>query len=177
MRKTKPNNGIFVFRDTISSDDDEDEDELDSRNCTIDDEQNESLIIHPRVVLPQSSTKKRLLTDLNQDVDLQNKRLRYEDSTQSITFECYTSNDNLTRPFLVQTDIKLINNSCLSSTDQQTLLTDETLSSSTTTINSTKTKSSSSIETSSIAHRFISKKIFKPETCFVVNIEIYTKNH
>lgn len=153
------------LRDTNLSDD-EDEDELDSRNCTIDDEQNESLVIHPRVVLPQSSTKKRLLTELNQDVvDHQNKRLRYEDSSQSITFECYTSNENLTRPFLVQTDIQLIDNS---TTDQQTSLTihsDDTLSS--TTINTTKTASSSSIETSTIAHRFISKKIFKPETCFV----------
>lgn len=110
----------WFCRDTNLSDD-EDEDELDSRNCTIDDEQNESLVIHPRVVLPQSSTKKRLLTELNQDVvDHQNKRLRYEDSSQSITFECYTSNENLTRPFLVQTDIQLIDNSTM---DQQTSLT------------------------------------------------------
>jgi hypothetical protein len=54
---------------------------------------------------------------------------------------------------------------------------DDTLSSST--INSTKTTSSSSIEQtlpmtptkiSTVAHRFVSRKIFKPETCFVVRI-------
>lgn len=52
---------------------------------------------------------------------------------------------------------------------------DDTLSSST--ISSTKTASSSSIEQtlpmsstklSTLVHRFISRKIFKPETCFVV---------
>ncbi len=67
-----------------------------------------------------------------------------------------STNENLTRPFIVSTDIKMID-------------TDDTLSSSSTTINSTKTGSSSSIESTTIAHRFISKKIFKPETCFVVN--------
>ena len=154
--------------DTLSED--EDEDELDSRNCTIDDDQSESIIIHPRVVLPQASTKKRLLDN---DDDLQKiisppKRLRYENpSTQRITaqttFECYSS-ENTTRPFTVSTDIKMMDNSS------------DTLSSSTT-INSTKTAPSSSIEqtlsmtptkVSTLAHRFISRKIFKPETCFAV---------
>ncbi len=84
-----------------------------------------------------------------------------------------SSSENQTRPFIVSTDIKMIDNSC---NEQQTCLTidtDDTLSSST--INSTKTASSSSIEQTlpttkltTIAHRFISKKIFKPETCFVV---------
>jgi hypothetical protein len=133
----------------------------------MDDEQNESIVIHPRVVLPQSSTKKRLLNHLDEEEDnLQKKRHRYDDSSQCITFECYTSMsssiDNLTRPFIVSTDIKMMENS----SNEQTCLTtdnDETLS-------STKTASSSSIEQklSIIPHRFISKKIFKPETCFVV---------
>lgn len=112
----------FLFRDDILSDD-EDEDELDSRNCTIDEDQNESLIIHPRVVLPQSSTKKRLHNPLDEDHDLQTKRLRYEDSSSRITFECYTSmstSENLTRPFIVSTDIKMIDNSC---NEQRTCLT------------------------------------------------------
>jgi hypothetical protein len=164
------------FRDDILSDDDDDEDELDSRNCTIDDEQNESIVIHPRFVLPQSSTKKRLLNHLDEEDDLQKKRLRYEDSSQRITFECYTSmssSESLTRPFIVSTDIKMIDDSCNEQRSCLTIDTDDTLSSST--INSTKTASSSSIEQtlpttklSTIAHRFISKKIFKPETCFVV---------
>lgn len=109
-------------RDDILSED-EDDDELDSRNCTIDEEQNESLIIHPRVVLPQSSTKKRLHNPLDEDNDLQRKRLRYEDSSQRITFECYTSmstSENRTRPFIVSTDIKMIDNSCH---EQRTCLT------------------------------------------------------
>lgn len=87
-----------------------------------------------------------------------------------------SSSDNLTRPFIVSTDIKMINNS----SHEQTCLTtdnDETLS-------STKTASSSSIEQtlpttklSIIAHRFISKKIFKPETCFVVRNIFPLKNN
>jgi hypothetical protein len=108
-------NGKSFFRDDILSEDEED-DELDSRNCTIDEEQNESLIIHPRFVLPQSSTKKRLL----EDNDRQSKRHRYEDSSPCITFECYTSmsrNENLTRPFIVSTDIKMNDN------EQRTCLT------------------------------------------------------
>jgi hypothetical protein len=96
------------------------------------------------------------------------KRLRYENSpTQRIiaqtTFECYSS-ENTTRPFTVSTDIKMMDNSS------------DTLSSST--MNSTKTASSSSIEqtlsmtstkVSTLTHRFVSRKIFKPETCFVVS--------
>ncbi len=109
----------FIYRDDILSEDEE-EDELDSRNCTIDDEQNESLIIHPRVVLPQSSTKKRLINPLNEENNLENKRFRYEDSSPCITFECYTSMstaENHTRPFIVSTDIKMIDN------EQRTCLT------------------------------------------------------
>jgi len=74
------------YRDDISSEDEDDE--LDSRNCTIDDDQNESIIIHPRVVIPQSSTKKRLLNpDDENDVQKMispSKRLRYEDSRQIV---------------------------------------------------------------------------------------------
>ncbi|CAF0930276.1 unnamed protein product [Adineta steineri] len=146
---------------------DEDDDELDSHNCTIDDDQNESLIIPPRVVLPQSSTKKHLLN--NDDDDEKNlhkihsspKRFRYDNSQEFRTktiFECYNS----TQPFTISTDIQMIDHSSSSST-----------------INSTKTESTSSIEQTLplttitpskmpvITHRFISKKIFKPETCFV----------
>ena len=75
---------FVLYRDVISSED-EDEDELDSRNCTIDDDTNVSLIIHPRVVLPQSSTRKRLL---NQDDDINispSKRLCYEGSREMVT--------------------------------------------------------------------------------------------
>ena len=75
---------FVLYRDVISCED-EDEDELDSRNCTIDDDTNESLIIHPRVVLPQSSTRKRLL---NQDDDTNispSKRLCYEGSREMVT--------------------------------------------------------------------------------------------
>jgi hypothetical protein len=46
-------------RDKKSTSDEDDE--LDRHNCTTDDDQNESVIIHPRIVLPQSLTKKRLL--------------------------------------------------------------------------------------------------------------------
>lgn len=110
------------------------------------------------------------------------------------TFQCYTSLENTTRPFTVSTDIKMINDSC---TEQQSRLTLGTILSaahsfelerircvlessdslSSSTINSTKTASSSSMEQtlpmtpikiSAIAHRFVSRKIFKPETCFVV---------
>jgi hypothetical protein len=178
----------IIFRDDIVSEDDDDEDELDSRNCTIDDEQNESIIIHPRVVLPQSSTKKRLLNHPDEENDLQKKRLRYEDPSQRITFECYTSmssSENLTRPFIVSTDIKMIDNSYNEQQNCLTIDTDDTLSSST--INSTKTttSSSSSIEQtlpttklSTVAHRFVSKKIFKPETCFVVKEKrFFSDNH
>ncbi|CAF1440580.1 unnamed protein product [Adineta ricciae] len=172
------------LRDVISSED-EDEDELDSRNCTIDDDTNESLIIHPRVVLPQSSTRKRLL---NQDDDTNispSKRLCYEGSREmskpssqriiaQTTFQCFTTLENTTQPFTVSTDIKMINNSCRQQTSQ--LDSSDTLSSSSSIVNSTKTASSSSMEQtlpmtpakmSTIAHRFVSKKIFKPETCFV----------
>ncbi|CAF3669655.1 unnamed protein product [Rotaria sordida] len=174
------------LRDDISSED-EDEDELDSRNCTIDDDQNESIIMHPRVVLPQSSTKKRLLNHDENDLEKISsppKRLRYEDSQQitnspsqriiaQTTFECYTSK-NITRPFTVSTDIKMIDNSCNEQQSCLTINSDNTLSSST--LSSTKTASSSSIEQtlsmtstkiSTLVHRFISRKIFKPETCFV----------
>ncbi|CAF2836133.1 unnamed protein product [Rotaria sp. Silwood2] len=174
------------LRDDISSED-EDEDELDSRNCTIDDDQNESVIMHPRVVLPQSSTKKRLLNHDENDLEKMispPKRFRYEDSKKIInspsqriiaqtTFECYTS-ENITRPFTVSTDIKMIDNSCNEQQSCSTINSDHTLSSST--LSSTKTASSSSIEQtlpmtstkiSTLVHRFISRKIFKPETCFV----------
>lgn len=66
---------------------DEDEDELDSRNCTIDDDQNESIIMHPRVVLPQSSTKKRLINHEENDLEKilsPPKRLRFDDSRQLV---------------------------------------------------------------------------------------------
>ena len=66
-------------RDVVSSEDD-DEDELDSRNCTIDDDHNESLVIHPRVVLPQSSTRKRLLDQVDESGISPPKRLRYDES-------------------------------------------------------------------------------------------------
>ncbi len=137
----------YCREDKTSSD--EDEDELDSHNCTIDEDQNESLIMHPRVVLPQSSTKKRLLNP--DDEKDSSKRLRLEDSQQFITkttFECYKTN----RPLTITTDIKMIDHSS-------------------STINSTKTESTSSIEQTLPlnTHRFISKKIFKPETCFVVS--------
>lgn len=147
MRLNKKGNFFWKSRDDKSSSDDEDE--LDSHNCTIDDDHNESLIIPPRVVLPQSSTKKRLLDFDDNDKDLQKiisppKRLRLDDSQQFITkttFECY----NTTRPFTITTDIKMIDNSST-------------------------TESTSSIEqTLPLTHRFISKKIFKPETCFVVS--------
>ncbi|CAF1247601.1 unnamed protein product [Rotaria magnacalcarata] len=174
------------IRDEMSSEDD-DEDELDSRNCTIDEDQNESIIMHPRVVLPQSSTKKRLLNHDDNNLEKMMsppKRLRYEDSHQinnpssqriiaQTTFECYTS-DNMTRPFTVSTDIKMMDNSCNEQRSCLTINSDNTLSSST--INSSKTASSSSIEQtlpmsstklSTLAHRFISRKVFKPETCFV----------
>ncbi len=71
----------------------------------------------------------------------------------------------------------LIYNSC-EKKDIFLLDSDDTLLSSST-INSTKTTSSSSIEQtlsmtptkiSTVAHRFVSRKIFKPETCFVVRI-------
>jgi len=151
-------NKLSYCREDKSSSD-EDEDELDSHNCTIDEDQNESLIMHPRVVLPQSSTKKRLSN--HDDEKDSSKRLRLEDSQQFITkttFECYKTN----RPFTITTDIKMIDHSS-------------------STINSTKTESTSSIEQTlplntmtpskmpTITHRFISKKIFKPETCFVVS--------
>jgi len=151
------------LRDDKSLSTDDDEDELDSHNCTIDDDQNESLIMHPRVVLPQSSTKKRLLNSDNDKIVSPPKRLRCEDSQQFVTkttFECY----NTTRPFTITTDIKMIDNSS---------------SSSSSTMNSTKTESTSSIEQTlplttmtpskmpTTTHHFISKKIFKPETCFV----------
>ncbi len=81
-------------RDDISSEDEDDE--LDSRNCTIDDDQNESIIIHPRVVIPQSSTKKRLLNhDDENDVQKMispSKRLRYEDSRQIVTNKLFLLN-------------------------------------------------------------------------------------
>ena len=75
---------LFVARDDLVSEEDEDEEELDSRNCTIDDDRNESIIMHPRVVLPQSSTKKRLLNS-DDDPDFEktispSKRLRFDDS-------------------------------------------------------------------------------------------------
>lgn len=72
--------------DTYSDEENEDDDEeLDSRNCTIDDDQNESIIIHPRVVLPQSSSKKRLF-NADQDSELNpsispSKRLRFDESS------------------------------------------------------------------------------------------------
>ncbi|UJR33131.1 hypothetical protein I4U23_020588 [Adineta vaga] len=178
------------LRDAISSED-EDEDELDSRNCTIDDDNNnESIIIHPRVVLPQSSTRKRLIDQDDEKSISPSKRLRYDESRQMInpssqriiaqtTFQCYTSLENTTRPFKVSTDIKMIDNSCNEQQSRITIENNDTLSSSTTTtttFNSTKTASSSSMEQtlpmtptkfSTVAHRFVSRKIFKPETCFV----------
>ena len=74
----------FVDRDDLVSEEDEDEEELDSRNCTIDDDQNESIIMHPRVVLPQTLTKKRLLNS-DDDPDFEktispSKRLRFDNS-------------------------------------------------------------------------------------------------
>ncbi|CAF0761159.1 unnamed protein product [Adineta steineri] len=173
------------LRDDILSED-EDEDELDSRNCTIDDDQNESIIIHPRVVLPQSSTKKRSLNQDDNNIMSPPKRLRYEESRQIMnpisqriiaqtTFECFTSAENTTRPFTVSTDIKMMDNSCNDQSSCLTINNDNTLSSSSIN-NSTKTTSSSSIEQtlsmtptkiSTTAHRFASRKIFKPETCFV----------
>ncbi|UJR14060.1 hypothetical protein I4U23_001057 [Adineta vaga] len=150
----------------VLSDEDDDDDEIDSHNCTIDDDdQNDSLIMHPRVVLSQTSVKKHPLNHSN-NRDLHEtivplKRVRHEDTQEFVTkttIDCY----NTTRPFKITTDIKVIDNSSLS-----------------TTINSTKTESiSSSMEqtipskvctttTTTTTHRFISKKIFKPETCFV----------
>lgn len=74
----------FFDRDDLVSEEDEDEEELDSRDCTIDDEQNESIIMHPRVVLPQTLTKKRLLNS-DDDPDFEktispSKRLRFDTS-------------------------------------------------------------------------------------------------
>ncbi|CAF4382121.1 unnamed protein product, partial [Adineta steineri] len=114
------------------------------------------------------------------------KRLRYEESRQIMnpisqriiaqtTFECFTSAENTTRPFTVSTDIKMMDNSCNDQSSCLTMNNDNTLSSSSIN-NSTKTTSSSSIEQtlsmtptkiSTTAHRFASRKIFKPETCFV----------
>jgi hypothetical protein len=122
-----------------------------------DDDHNASNIMHPRVVLPQLSTKKRSLNYDNDKTLSPPKRPRFEESqrfTTQTTFECY----NTTRPFTVTTDIKMIDHSY---DEQQS------------TINSTKTESTSSIEQTlplaTSTHRFISKKIFKPETCFVVS--------
>jgi len=71
-----------------------------------------------------------------------------------------SSSENLTRPFIVSTDIKMIDNSCNEQRTCLTINTDDTLSSSSSSIEST-------TKLTTIAHRFISKKIFKPETCFV----------
>ena len=109
--------------------------------------------MHPRVVLPQSSTRKRLLDPDENEKDLQKvisppKRLRYDDSQQFVTkttFECY----NNTRPFTITTDIKIDHSS---SVEQTLPLTTNTPS-----------------KVPMMTHRFISKKIFKPETCFVVS--------
>lgn len=185
------------LRDDTYSDNenDDDDEELDSRNCTIDDDQNESIIIHPRVVLPQSSSKKRLY-NADQDSELNpsispSKRLRFDESSilpnppsqriiAQTTFECYTSissssSENTTRPFVVSTDIQMIDHSSDLQRARLTISSDDTLTSSST-LNSTKTASSSSMEQTlptnstklaNVSHRFISRKIFKPETCFV----------
>ena len=151
----------------MSDEDDDDDDEIDSHNCTIDDDdQSESLIVHPRVVLSHTSTKKHLVDHTNervsQDTIVPMKRSRQDDKKKFVTkttIDCY----NTTRPFTITTDIKVIDNSS--------------------TMNSTKTESTSSIEQTLplnittpsklptiVTHRFVSKKIFKPENCFVVRI-------
>ncbi|CAF0939698.1 unnamed protein product [Adineta ricciae] len=148
----------------LSDEDDDDDDEIDSQNCTIDDDdQNESLIVHPRVVLSQTSTKNHLLHHTNERISQETivpiKRSRQDEKQEFVTkttIDCY----NTTRPFTITTDIKVIDNSS--------------------TMNSTKTESTSSIEQSLplnittpsklptiVTHRFVSKKIFKPESCFV----------
>lgn len=113
-------------KEKISSDD---EDEIDSHNCTIDEEHNDSIVLHPRVVLPKSTGRKRRITELNGRNSI------------SVDFSdpIGVSHHDWQRRTSPSTTIDTTKNQSISSNEQ--------------TLNNN--------------HRFISKKFFRPETCFV----------
>ena len=96
---------------------DDDDDEIDSHNCTIDEDPTESHFPPPRVVLPQSSSRKRLINEKN---NLLTRNIQIIDSTSSM---------EQTLPDTTKVSVRM---------------------------------------PIVVTHRFISKKIFRPETCFVV---------